>query len=81
MDNGPKQTAEPISEGKGVKYASTAMSVTQFQPNKADFQLLKTNMKAKKTCKQTTTEICCSEGLAKHSGSQAANDVYPSTKN
>ncbi len=55
-----------VFEGKKEEYSAMAMSISWFQPDWACISLAEDKTKGRKTHKQTTTEVSCSKGLAKH---------------
>lgn len=57
-----KVTQDVLKGKKETEYSLKALSIMRSQPNRTDFQLLKTKLKAKKTPKQAETEGGCSEG-------------------
>ena len=61
-----KVTQDVLKGKKETEYSLKALSIMRSQPNRTDFQLLKTKLKAKKTPKQAETEGGCSESLTKY---------------
>ncbi len=69
MDNGPKHYSKSnpgVFEGKKVYYSAMAESISCSQPDWACISLAEDKTQGGKTHKQTTTEVSCSKGLAKH---------------
>ncbi len=67
-----------VFEGKKVEYFAMAKSISWFQPNWACISLAEDKTKGRKTHKQTTTEVSCSKGQAKHhkGGKTISGDVH-----
>ncbi len=67
-ENDPKHTAKATQKFrlKKVEYSAMAKSISWFQPDWACISLAEDKTKDRKTQKQTTTEVSCSKGLAKH---------------
>ncbi len=55
-----------VFEGKKVDFSAMIKSISWSQPDWACISLAEDTTKCRKTHKQTTTEVSCSKGLAKH---------------
>ncbi len=67
-----------VFEGKKEDYSAVAKSISWSQLDWACISLAEDKTKGRKTHKQTTTEVGCSKGLAKHhkGGNQVSGDVH-----
>ncbi len=67
-----------VFEGKKVDYSAMAKSISWSQPDWACISLAEDKTKGRKTHKQTTTEVSCRKGLAKHhkGGNPVSGDVH-----